>query len=160
MALVDLGNKIVLKPNNSLPAEGQLKLITIILLIVLIVTFSFVKMGAWLVLPFAGLELIAFLYAFHTISLHSEDYEEIYIDDENVCVEKKSNQTLSSVSFKRYWANITLREVGSGNHFFVKKGLFVGSHGKEVEIGKGLMSDVQRSQLALLLKQKIKNVNQ
>lgn len=159
MALVDLGNKITLKPNNSLSTEGQLKLIVFLLLIVLIVTLSFVNIGAWLVLPFAGLEFIAFLYAFHVIYLHSEDYETIYIDDENVCVERKNNQALSSVSFKRYWANVTLREVETGNHFFAKKALFVGSHGKEVEIGKGLMSDAQRSELALVLKQKIKNVN-
>ncbi len=160
MALEDLGNQIIVKRNNSLSAEGKLKIITILFLIILILTISFLHIGAWLVLPFAGLELVAFMYAFYIIHLHAEDYETIVINDEIVSVERKINQSFSSVSFKRYWANVTLRDADSARGYQSKKAIFVGSHGKEVEFGKDLMSDTQRAQVAHLIKQKIKNINQ
>lgn len=158
MALLDLGNKIILKPNRSLSKEGEAKLLAVILLLMGLVAFGFVNIGVWLVLPFAGLEFLAFLYAFYVINAHAGDYESISIDDENVWIEKKSRREIVSVSFNRYWANVTLRDVGGNNALTAKTALFIGSHGKEVEFGR-LVDEDQRKLLARQIRQKIKNIN-
>lgn len=155
---MDLGNKIILKPNRTLSKEGEARLLAVILLSMGLVAFGFVNIGAWLVLPFAGLEFLAFLYAFYVVSAHAGDYESISIDDENVSIEKKSRREVVSVSFNRYWANVTLRDVGGGNALTAKTALFIGSHGKEVEFGS-LVGEDQRKLLARQIKQKIKNIN-
>lgn len=158
MALLDLGNKIILKPNRSLSREGEVRLLAVLLLLIGLIAFGFVNIGAWLVLPFAGLEFLAFLYAFYVINAHEGDYESISIDDENVWIEKKSRHEVVSVSFNRYWANVTLRDVGGGGPLTAKTALFIGSHGKEVEFGS-LVGEDQRKLLARQIKQKIKNIN-
>lgn len=158
MALLDLGNKIILRPNRSLSKEGELKLLAVMMLCIGIIALAFVNIGAWLVLPFAGLEFLAFLYAFYVVNAHAGDYESISIDDENVWVEKKSHKELVSVSFNRYWAKVTLRDVGGGSALTAKTALFIGSHGKEVEFGS-LVDEDQRKLLARQIRQKIKNIN-
>jgi hypothetical protein len=40
-----------------------------------------------------------------------------------------------------------------------KCGLFISSHGNEVEFGRNFINDEQRSQLARDLRQKLKNIN-
>ncbi len=133
-------------------------MLAVILLLMGLVAFGFVNIGAWLVLPFAGLEFLAFLYAFYVINAHAGDYESISIDDENVWIEKKSRREIVSVSFNRYWANVTLRDVGGNNALTAKTALFIGSHGKEVEFGR-LVDEDQRKLLARQIRQKIKNIN-
>lgn len=158
MALLDLGNQVIAKPNNSLSFEGGLKVLTVLFIVVFLVTLSFARIGAWLVLPFAGLELLAFAYAFYTVYLHANDYDRITIDDENVLVEKRNNKQITAMQFKRSWAKVSLREVESEGVFYTKSGLFIGSHGNEIEFGKDFISDEERPQLARELRQKLKNI--
>ena len=158
MALLDLGNQVIAKPNNSLSFEGGLKVLTVLFIVIFLVTLSFVRIGAWLVLPFAGFELLAFAYAFYIVYLHANDYDRITIDDENVLVEKSNNKQITAMQFKRSWTKVSLREVGSEGVLYTKSGLFIGSHGNEIEFGKDFISDEERPQLARELKQKLKNI--
>ena len=61
------GNIIVAKPNNSLTPKGLAWLFISIVLITMIVSLGVSFSGAWLVLPFAGFEVLAFAYALHHI---------------------------------------------------------------------------------------------
>jgi len=47
----------------------------------------------------------------------------------------------------------------SGKGVVSKNGLFISSHGKEIEFGKHFINDEQRVALAHELKQKIKSIN-
>lgn len=158
MTLLDLGNKIIVKPNHSLGREDAVKVLAVLFLLMTLVAFGFMKIGAWLVLPFAGLEFLAFVYAFHLIYVHAEDYESICVEGDDVRVEKRNCNDYVSMRFNRYWANVTLRNIGEGNGLMARTALFIGSHGKEVEFGC-LVDENQRLQLAKQIKQKIKNIN-
>jgi uncharacterized membrane protein len=155
VALLNTGNKIILRPNRSLSSEGVLKVLMVILLLIAFVAFAFMNIGAWLVLPFAGLEFLAFLYAFYVVHAHAEDYESIVIDDENIWIEKKSREEIVSVCFMRYWAKVSLRTVWRAGGLTRKTALFISSHGREIEFGS-LVSEDQRELLAQEIKQKIK----
>lgn len=89
MAITDLGYKIIARHNNSLTPKAGVKLLLALAGIVLVVGFGFARIGAWLVLPFAGLEIVAFAYAFHYIYLHSGDFESITIQNDSIVVEKE-----------------------------------------------------------------------
>lgn len=115
---------------------------------------GFALAGAWLVLPFAGLEVVAIAYAFYYIMLRSGDYESITIDGDRLIVEQFSYKMSAEMVFQRYWAKVIIREQANGSC-----ALFIGSHGKELEFGRRFMTDEQRLALAKELKLKLKNIN-
>jgi uncharacterized membrane protein len=159
MAISDVGHKIIIRPNNSLSAKASVRVVFSLVFIVLLVATAFANIGAWLVLPFAGLEVALVVYAFYTVYTHSADFESITIDDERVIIEKKSRQQCDKTEFQRYWAQITEREVENKHGIKAKKALFIGSHGKEVEFGRDFITDAQRSFLARELRQKLRNIH-
>lgn len=158
MAVQVLSNQIIAKPNNSLTTENGLKLLIVMLLVVLLITLSFASRGAWLVLPFAGLELVAFFYAFYSIYTHANDFESVTIDGEQVYVEQRVKNEVTSTVFKRYWAQVNLRREEPANGLFAKSKIMISSHGKEVEFGERLITEEQRQKIVKELKQKIKNI--
>lgn len=149
--------KIIARPNNSLSPEGSLKLVVVLAIIAFVVALSFVHIGAWLVLPFAGLELAAFSYAFYYVYLHSGDFESIAIEDDRIIVEKRSFREISVTEFQRYWTQVSVRHIAGSKGIVSKNALFISSHGKEIEFGKHFINDEQRLELANTLKQKLKN---
>ena len=159
MAVANLGDKIIARPNNSLSVEDSVKLLAALAGIALVVALGFFHIGAWLVLPFAGLEIVAFAYAFHTVYLHAEDFESITIENDRVVVEKRNVKEVTTTVFQRYWAQVNVRDVAMIKGSNGKSGLFISSHGNEVEFGRNFINDEQRSQLARDLRQKLRNIN-
>lgn len=159
MAVANLGDKIIARPNNSLSVEDSVKLLAALAGIALVVALGFLHIGAWLVLPFAGLEILAFAYAFHCIYLHADDFDSITIEHDRVVVEKRNVKEITTTVFQRYWAQVNVRDVAMIKGSNGKCGLFISSHGNEVEFGRNFINDEQRSQLARDLRQKLKNIN-
>jgi uncharacterized membrane protein len=159
MAVANLGDKIIARPNNSLSVEDSVKLLAALAAIALVVALGFLHIGAWLVLPFAGLEIVAFAYAFHSVYLHADDFESITIENDRVVVEKRNVKEITTTVFQRYWAQVNVRDVAMIKGSNGKCGLFISSHGNEVEFGRNFINDEQRSQLARDLRQKLKNIN-
>lgn len=159
MAVANLGDKIIARPNNSLSVDDSVKLLAALAGIALVVALGFFHIGAWLVLPFAGLEIMAFAYAFHTVYLHADDFESITIENDRVVVEKRNVKEITTTVFQRYWAQVNVRDVAMIKGSNGKCGLFISSHGNEVEFGRNFINDEQRSQLARDLRQKLKIIN-
>ncbi|HQN65451.1 MAG TPA: DUF2244 domain-containing protein [Methylophilus sp.] len=143
--------KIIAQPNNSLTPKGAVRLMAVLTAITMTVGLGFTLAGAWLIMPFAGIELLAFGYAFYYMYLHSSDFESIEIAENAVVVESRSYKTSSRVEFQRYWTRVMLREVEGG-----QTGIFIGSHGKEQEFGRRFLDNEQRAALARELKEKLK----
>ncbi len=153
-----MDSKIVARPNNSLSPENSLKLMVVLAIIAFVVAIGFTHAGAWLVLPFAGLELAAFAYAFYYIYQHSNDYESIAIEDDKIIVEKRNFKETSITEFRRYWTQVHVRDVNNNKGLISKNGLFISSRGNEVEFGKYFIDDEQRVTLARELKQKLQSI--
>jgi len=138
----------IARPNCSLSTRSMLSLLALITLVSLTIAIGFTIMGAWLILPFAGLELAALAYAFYLIHCHSHDYESISINEDQVAIEKHDYKITNRVIFQRYWAQVLLQDLPNGEQL-----LFLRSHGKKVQFGSSLMNNEQRQQLARQLKQ-------
>ena len=142
--------EIIARPNSSLTAKGRVYAVMIIAAFSLAVAIAFSLIGAWFVLPFAGLELVGIGYAFYYIHCHSKDYESIVIVGDEVSVEKRSYKAVSRMVFNRYWAKVLLRITPSGDQM-----LLIRSHGKEVDFGRCFMTNDQRLDLAKQLKERV-----
>lgn len=137
----------VARPNASASAESVFKLLLSLLVFSGLIAVAFMHIGAWMVLPFAGLELVLVVLAFVVVLRHSGDYEKITIAEEYVDVEQSVLGKISHVRYQRYWTRVTLRE-SEGS----KTSLWIGSHNKAVEFGRNTMDNAQREELVAHLK--------
>lgn len=142
MATSIVDYKIVARPNCALSPREMAKIVAILALFSLSVAIAFGFAGAWLVFPFAGMELLALAYAFYIIRIHADDYESITIEGDRLAIEQHHHNNTSQVVFHRYWAQVVLRQMPGGEHR-----LWLRSHGKEVEVGR-FMNDRQKLALA------------
>lgn len=158
MSIANFGNQILLRANCSLAPRAAVKVVGLLATLALIVALGFMHIGAWLVLPFAGLEVLAIAFAFYVVYLHSSDFESITITDDKVVIEKRIHKKITTTVFQRCWAQVNVRAVVSAKGIHGKSGIFVGSHGKEIEFGGNFINDEQRVLLARELKQKLRNI--
>ncbi|OIQ95262.1 hypothetical protein GALL_227400 [mine drainage metagenome] len=156
MAISNVDNQIILRPNNSLLPEDAVKVIVALTIVVLLISLGFMHIGAFFVLPFAGLEVLAIAYAFRIVYLHSSDFESITIVDDSVVIEKRVCEQVSKTVFQRYWAQVVVRDVVRSNGLGGRSAIFISSHGKEVEFGGHFINDEERALLVRDLKQTIK----
>lgn len=148
MAASSLVYKHVARPNRSLSLRGMIVAFACLAVLPLAVAFACSLAGAWMVLPFAGLELLGVAYAFYLIHRHAEDYESITITGDRLAIEQRIHDKISQVAFHRCWAQVVLREGPGG-----ERRLWLRSHGKAVEIGRHINNE-QRQQLARQLQQR------
>jgi uncharacterized membrane protein len=62
--------------------------------------------GAWMVVPFAGLEVGCVAFAFWWIERQARDFDAVEISESEVVVTRCRNQRLESCSFSRGWVQI------------------------------------------------------
>lgn len=81
------GSSLLLKRNCSISPGGMLRVFALLALASLGIATAFALLGAWLVLPFAGLEVVALGVAFVVNARHATDFERIEIASGRLTVE-------------------------------------------------------------------------
>lgn len=115
--------------NNSLSSSGRLLVFGLILAVCLGIALAFtVLLGAWMIFPFAGLEMLALFLAFRHIGRHAEDYEWIAVEGDNLAIEVRDGGQVRRFSLNRHWAQVVCS--GDGSRLALR------SHGRELEIGR------------------------
>lgn len=140
--------KVTFKPNSALSAVSKQKVVILLTVIPSVIGIAFCFLGAWLVLPFVGLEIVALAYAFYYVNRHEADYESISIDGDGLVVERCVGESVSRQVINPYWVTVVQHELANGELH-----LYLQSHGKELEIGRYLTRK-QRELLAKQLKQR------
>ena len=143
----------VIQPNRSLSWRGTLAFFTVVAFITITIAVLFAFKGAWLIIPFAGLEIAALGACLYLCARKNSEREVIRIDDQSVRIEKGRKQIQYYVEFQRHWARVNLT---SSPLTWYPSRLTISSMGKEVEIGASLV-DAERATLARELQNKIKN---
>jgi uncharacterized membrane protein len=105
--------------------------------------------GAWLILPFAGLEMLGLYLAFDYVERHAADYERVVIDGDKVDIEVLDGGLVSRVEFNRHWAQVSCP--GDGSRLALR------SHGRELDIGRH-MNEEQRLAMGRELDRTLRNV--
>ena len=135
MATLDAGQSdylLVARRNNSLTRSERKAVLCFIAAVSFAIALGFAAFGAWLVLPFAGLEILVLYLAFRVIDKHAGDYECLEINGDRVRVEVFEGGRVQRMEFDRHWAQVVWREDVNG------RGLAVRSHGREIELGRHL----------------------
>lgn len=112
-----------------------------------VIACGFTLAGAWLVWPFAGAEIAALWMALRYLRRHRGDQERIVRNNQQLVVERVIGGHVEHFEFHPYWARLRIAtSVASGDIH-----LFIGSHGREVEIGRQL-DGAQKKRLAVELR--------
>lgn len=103
-------------------------------------------MGAWPVLPYAGLEWLAVVWAFSRIAQRDQDFERITLADSNVAFESLVCGRACCLEGNRAWAQLLCSTDAKGR----RCKLNLRYAGKQVVVGR-LLNDDQRLEWARAL---------
>ena len=98
----------------------------------LVVATVFAALGAWLILPFAGIEAFVLYLAYAWIDRHAQDCERLTICGDAVALAVCDGGNTREYAFNRAWARLVVG--GSARD----ARLVLRSHGREVEVGRYL----------------------
>ena len=135
-------------PNRSLGATGRRMFLGAVAATTLGIGALAAAIGAWPVMPFAGLEVALVFFAFHLVRLHDADFERLEIGEHEVRIESRDAQSLTRFVAHRPWARIIVRDRGA------RCTLGLAYAGRTVQLGR-LMSDEGRRKLAEELRGRI-----
>lgn len=135
-------------PNRSLGAAGRRWFLGAIAATTLVIAAACAAIGAWPVMPFAGLEVAALWFAFHLVRRHDADFERLEIGEHEVRVEARDARSVTRFVAHRPWARVILRERGA------RVTLVLAYAGRVVPLGR-LLSDEGRRCLAESLRGRI-----
>lgn len=130
---------LVARRNNSLSPSGRFLVFVFVFAVSIGIASAFAMLGAWLILPFAGLEMLVLYLAFREIGRHADDYERIAVGCERVRVELCETGEMSNHEVSRYWARVVASR--DGQYVALR------SHGRELAVGRH-RNDEQRLELA------------
>ena len=140
---------IVSRRNNSSTPRARLLVFGSLGMFTLLVATGFALIGAWPVAPFAGIECMALIFAYHWLRRHDEDYELVTIEGDAIIVEAQDGAKVERHQLSRFWAQVVIDESSAG-----RKRVLLRSHGREIEFGR-LLSDESKLSVARQLRTKI-----
>lgn len=144
---------VVIRPHRSMSPRALVAVVICFAVLSLTIALSFFSMGLWLVLPFAGLEILAVGVVIGLSIRAGNNYESIVVDETQVSVTIYQGGHKKEYRFQRYWARVRLAPQTSRLR---TRRLWLGSHGKFVELGRD-MTELAREQLAVQLKKAIRH---
>ena len=95
-----------MKRNCSISPRQFVCLYVSLALFSLAIAFMLVLVGAWLVLPFIGIELLAVGIAFAIYARHAVDYERIRLFPNRLVIERVSAEQLTQFEFNPRWVRV------------------------------------------------------
>lgn len=99
---------IVAKPNQSASWRANLWLLALLSLPVMAIAIGFAFLGAWLILPFAGIELLALAAALYHVSRKQQYRHVITVSEDCVSVDKGYHCPLQRWRFARDSAGLAI----------------------------------------------------
>jgi uncharacterized membrane protein len=125
---------LVIQPNRNLSWQKTKLVFAFLALCLASIGYYFFTLGAWLVCPFVGLELLVIGLGLYLQCLSAHQREIIQIGENTISINDCKGKQLAC--FPRAWLKVVLTQDPKG---WYPSRLFLGSHGKYVEIGKYLV---------------------
>lgn len=142
------GCRFVIRPNCSLSWQQTVQIFGGIAVVALTIGAFLTLMGAWLVLPFAGLEVIALGAGLYVCARRGAEREVISILPDRIAIERGRYRPQFRCELLRAWATVHLLRASRRGY---PSRLTIRSHGREVEVGACLVEE-EREELAQALR--------
>jgi uncharacterized membrane protein len=136
--------------NCSLLKSERWRVFLLIATVSSVIAAAFAIVGAWPILPFAGLELAALYVAFRGMDRRSGDYERLTIDGDRLLLESRCLGQVKKYEWNRLWAKVVVEKQNAGLRLALRY------HGREIEFGTYL-SDEARAAAARELRAYLRN---
>jgi len=140
-------NYFVIRPNNSLSWRATIWFFYISLAVSLTIATGFAIAGAWMVFPFAGLEMVALATGLYVCARRAMRLEVVKIDADFVTVTRGRSTPEEDFRFQRVWVRVEKQRARINGY---PSRLVICSHGREVEVGNCLCEE-ERERLATRL---------
>ena len=147
----DCPHRFLIRPNCSMPWRDVVRFYAGIAIVSMGIAVAFAMKGAWLILPFAGLEMLVLGVALYVVAQRAANWQEIAIEADNIRVINHSPKQEKKLSFQRAWVRVVLEDATITGH---PSRLLLGSHGRNVEIGSCL-NEEEKHELALQLRRAV-----
>ncbi len=138
---------IIARPNQSATWRANLWLLLLLSLPVLAIAVAFALLGAWLILPFAGIELLALGAALYHVSRKQQYRHVITVSDDSVCVDKGYHCPLQHWRFAKSAAGLAIT---TQPHPWDAPDLRMHDHHESVRLGEFLNREDSLKLLELL----------
>jgi len=99
---------LTLAPNYSLSLQAQKWMSVLLVLLFVVLSFAFFTAGAWLVIPFVGLELLALMLMIQVVRRHCSQQERVFFDANAIRVEKQCGHQSCCWGFDRRRCSLML----------------------------------------------------
>lgn len=129
------GRALRLTPNRSLSWQGNIIFFGVIAVVTLMVAVGWSLAGAWMILPFAGLELAVVAYGLYYTSRQCYRQEVLVLTADTVRLEKGVNQKDAEWTMPRHWVRVIME---TPHHGFAVPKLMLAYHDSRVPLGRFL----------------------
>ncbi len=136
--------RFVLRPNRSLSWRGSLWFFFSLAFISGCVAIGLTLLGFWLILPFAGLELLALGSGLYVVACRCYECEVISISEDSIHIERGRGHPHQHWTVGRGWARVVLERCPKA---WYPSRLLIRSHGRAVEVGR-FLEEQERERLA------------
>jgi len=144
----------LIRPNRSMTAKGMTLFVVCVGLAVFLIALRFVLLGAWVILPFAILEIGLLAAGFWLYERTSRYRETVRLSRKNILITQESVKGKKSWQFNPHWVQVSLSLDAKD---WYPSQLFIRSHGKQVEIG-ACLTNKEREDLSRALKHAMPDV--
>ena len=139
---------LTLTPNKSSTVQQNLIFFGFLSVLCLTFAIGFFVLGATMILPFAGLEIMLLFIILRVNRNWLNQSEKIYLDKLHVKLEKGKND----ITFDRFLSKFSVVDHKT------KKRIFITGNNQKVEIGS-FLNEEEIEELIALLKKKVQDLN-
>ena len=139
---------LTLTPNKSSTVQQNLIFFGFLSVLCLTFAIGFFVLGATMILPFAGLEIMLLFIILRVNRNWLNQSEKIYLDKLYVKLEKGKND----ITFDRFLSKFSIVDHKT------KKRIFISGNNQKVEIGS-FLNEEEIEELIALLKKKVQDLN-
>ncbi|MFO1429603.1 MAG: DUF2244 domain-containing protein [Candidatus Competibacteraceae bacterium] len=133
--------RFILRPNRSLSWRGSLLFYFSLIIISSAIAIGLTLLGFWLVLPFAGLEMLALGIGLYVVACRCYECEVISINDDSIRIERGRDYPREQWTLGRMWVRVVLERCPRA---WYPSRLLIRSHGRSVEVGRFLDEEERR----------------
>ena len=149
----DLEKTFMVMPNRAMLWQHIMMIYLLISGVTISIAFGFFTQGLTLILPFAGLELLALGVVLYISAWRSNIKEVVNVTEEKIRIEIGRNAPEKTYELDKAWAKVVLER--SWNNWYPSR-LLLRSHGRKFEIGK-FLNEQERQCLEVEIKKVINN---
>lgn len=138
------GGVWLLRPTRSMTWPEAKRFIALVTAMCATIGGSFAYVGLWMVMPFCGIEALAVAAAFYLVLREGERRELVRIEGDKLVIETGARELEQRHEFNCLWVRVNLSRPPYRHH---PTRLFVGTHGRAVELGR-FLTDGERDTLS------------